>query len=69
MIHYNTCSTFIMSDSACGLQTPEVKKDDSAFFERLGQEVESEMKRGKPEGERKISESLMVGTPAIISQG
>ena len=46
-----------------------MKKDDSAFFERLEQEVESEMKRDRPEGERKISESLMVGIPAMISQG
>lgn len=41
----------------CALQVVEVKNDDSAFFERLGHEAESETIK-RPE--RRVSESLMV---------
>ena len=35
-------------------------KGDAEFFDRVGQEVQSEMKRERVSGERKISESQMV---------
>lgn len=35
-------------------------KGDAEFFDRVGQEVQSEMRRERVSGERKISESQMV---------